>query len=68
MMRVLAVILLILGVLAAAYGGFSYTKERTAAEIGPIEIQVEEKERVNIPLWAGVAVAAVGALLLLRKP
>jgi hypothetical protein len=66
-MRVLAIVLLILGILAIAYGGFSYTKERTAAELGPIEIRVEEKERVNVPLWAGVAVAAVGAVLLLRK-
>lgn len=67
-MRALAVVLLILGVLAVAYGGFSYTKDRTAAELGPIRIRVEEKEHVNIPLWAGVAVAAVGAVLLLKKP
>jgi hypothetical protein len=67
-MRVLAVILLILGILAVAYGGFTYTKDRTAAEIGPIHVQVEEKKHVNVPLWAGVAIAAVGALLLLKKP
>jgi hypothetical protein len=67
-MRVLAVILLVLGILAVAYGGFSYTKESTAADIGPLEIKVEEKERVNGPLWAGVAGAVVGGLLLLKKP
>ena len=67
-MRVLAVILLILGILAVAYGGFTYTKDRTAAEVGPVEIKLEEKERVNIPLWAGVSIAVVGALLLLKKP
>jgi hypothetical protein len=66
-MRILAVVLLILGILAIAYGGFSYTKESTKAELGPIELRVEEKERVNIPLWAGVAVTAVGAALLLKK-
>jgi hypothetical protein len=67
-MRVLAVVLLVVGILAVAYGGFSYTKDRTAADLGPIEIKVEEKERVNIPLWAGVGIAVVGGLLLLRKP
>ena len=67
-MRILAVVLLVLGILAIGYGGFSYTKDETKAELGPIKIRVEEKERVNIPLWAGVAVAAVGAVLLLKKP
>ena len=67
-MRVLAVVLLIVGILAVAYGGFSYTKDRTAADLGPVQIQVKEKERVHIPVWAGLAIAAVGGLLLLRKP
>jgi hypothetical protein len=62
------VVLLVLGLLGIAYGGFSYTKDTTAAKIGPVEIEVNEKERVNVPLWAGVAVAAVGAVLLVRKP
>ena len=67
-MRALGIALLVLGLLGIAYGGFSYTKDTTAAKIGPIEIEVKEKEQVNVPLWAGVAVAAVGAVLLVRKP
>ncbi len=67
-MRAVGVVLLVLGLLGIAYGGFSYTKDTTAAKIGPVEIEVNEKERVNVPLWAGVAVAAVGAVLLVRKP
>jgi hypothetical protein len=66
--RGLGIVLLVLGLLGIAYGGFSYTKDKTAAKIGPLEIQVKEKEHVNVPLWAGVAVAAVGAVLLVRKP
>jgi hypothetical protein len=62
------IVLLVLGLLGIAYGGFSYTKDTTAAKIGPVEIEVKEKEHVNVPLWAGVAVAAVGAVLLVRKP
>jgi hypothetical protein len=64
-MRILGVVLVVLGILAIIYGGFWYTREEKAAEIGPVEIQVEKKERVNIPLWAGVATAAVGVVLLL---
>ena len=67
-MRAVGIVLLVLGLLGIAYGGFSYTKDTTAAKIGPVEIEVKEKEHVNVPLWAGVAVAAVGAVLLVRKP
>ena len=67
-MRVAGIVLLVLGLLGIAYGGFSYTQDKTAAKIGPIEIEVKEKKQVNVPLWAGIAVAAAGAVLLVRKP
>jgi len=60
-------VLLVLGVLALVYGGFSYTREKGDAKIGPIEIEVTEKERVNVPLWAGIAAVAVGGALVVRK-
>jgi len=65
--KLLGVVLLALGILAAAYGGFSYTKETDKVNLGPIHVAVEDKERVNIPLWAGVVVAIVGGVLLARK-
>ena len=67
-MRILGVALLVLGILAVAYGGFSYTKEKADANIGPIKIEVTEKERVNVPLWAGIVVAGTGLVLVLKKP
>jgi hypothetical protein len=66
-LRVLGIVLLVAGLLAVAYGGFSYTKDKTAAKIGPVEIQVTEKEHVNVPLWAGIGAAAAGAVLLFRR-
>jgi len=65
--KLLGVVLLALGILAVAYGGFSYTKKTDEVNIGPIHFEVKDKERVNIPLWAGVAVAIVGGVLLARK-
>lgn len=64
--KLVAFALIIAGVLALAYGGFSYTKDTDTAKIGPIEIQVKERERVNVPVWAGVAAAVVGGILLAR--
>jgi uncharacterized membrane protein YdcZ (DUF606 family) len=65
--KLLGVALLVLGILAVAYGGFSYTKSTDHVNLGPIHLDVQDKERVNIPLWAGVAVAIVGGVLLARK-
>jgi hypothetical protein len=65
--KLLGVVLLVVGLLALAYGGFSYTKNTDKVNIGPIHFEVQDKERVNIPLWAGVAVAIVGGVLLARK-
>jgi hypothetical protein len=64
-MRMLAIVLLIAGALALAYGGFSYTSETHEAKLGPVEIAITEKQRVNVPVWAGVAFLVVGSGLLL---
>ena len=66
-MKAAGLVLLVLGILALVYGGFSYTREKGDAKIGPIEIQVTEKERVNVPLWAGIGAVAVGGALLARR-
>lgn len=64
MSRIAALVLIVAGVLALAYGGFSYTREDTAVKVGPLELKVERKETVNIPLWAGVGAIAAGVVLL----
>jgi len=63
--RVIALVLVIGGVLGLAYGGFSYTKEDHEAKIGPLNISVQEKQNVNIPLWVGIGAIVVGGALLL---
>lgn len=66
--KMLAVLLVVGGVLALVYGGFSYTKETQAAKIGPIELTVSEPRNVNIPVWAGIAtIVAGGAIMLARR-
>jgi len=62
--KVLAFVLIAGGVLALLYGGFSYTKDTTAVKLGPLELTVQEKKTVNVPVWAGVGAIAVGAVLL----
>lgn len=62
--KLIGILLIVLGALAVAYGGFSYTKETHQADLGPLHMEVKEKERVNVPLWAGVAGFVAGVLLL----
>jgi hypothetical protein len=62
--KLIAVLLIIAGVLGLAYGGFSYTQDKTVAQVGPISINAAEKHTVNIPMWAGIGGIALGALLL----
>jgi TRAP-type C4-dicarboxylate transport system permease small subunit len=66
-MRMIAIVLLAAGVLALVYGGFSYTRQTHDAKLGPLEISVSEKQRVNVPVWAGVVLVAAGAGLLFTQ-
>jgi TRAP-type C4-dicarboxylate transport system permease small subunit len=63
--RVVALALIVAGALGLAYGGFTYTKETHQANLGPIELSVDEKETVKVPVWAGVGAIVIGAALLL---
>lgn len=66
--KILGIILLTAGILALAYGGFTYTQERHDVKIGPLELQVKDKERVSIPSWAGAGATVAGlALLVLAR-
>ncbi len=62
--KMIAIVLIVAGVLGLAYGGFSYTKETTGVKLGPIELKVQEKERVNVPLIVSAGAVALGVILL----
>ena len=68
--KLLAIVLIAAGTLGLMYGGFTYTKDTQQAKIGPLELTVQDKETVNVPVWAGVAAIVIGGGLLvfpLRK-
>jgi len=62
--KLIGAALIVAGVLGLVYGGFSYTKDTTAVKVGPIELSVQEKETVNVPLWAGIGAILVGGALI----
>lgn len=64
-MKLVGIVLIVAGILALVYGKFSYTKETTDVDLGLIELEIKDKETVNVPVWLGVAgIVAGGAMLL----
>ena len=66
-MRIIAIVLFVAGLLALVYGGFSYTKDTHDAKLGPLEVSISERQRVNVPVWAGVAMLVAGAGMMVAK-
>ena len=62
--KLLAIVLIVAGTLGLVYGSFTYTKDTQQAKIGPLELTVQDKETVNVPIWAGVAAIVIGGGLL----
>jgi uncharacterized membrane protein YidH (DUF202 family) len=63
-LMILGVILIIVGIVALAYGGFSFTTTEKVAEVGPLKLEKEETRSVPLPpVLGGLAVAAGIGLL-----
>ena len=62
--KLIGILLIGAGDIGQVVGSFSYTKETQAVKLGPLELTVQEKETVNVPLWAGLGAIALGAALL----
>jgi uncharacterized membrane protein YidH (DUF202 family) len=63
-MKALAVVLIVLGVLALAYGGFTYTHEKKVVDLGPIQASKKETNTVPLPPILGVVAIIGGGILL----
>lgn len=63
-LKIMAIVLIVAGVLALVYGGFTYTQGTQEASIGPLELTVKDKRTVSVPIWAGVGAIVAGAGML----
>ena len=65
--KMLALALIVAGVLALTYGGFTYTRKSHNLKLGDLELSVKDHETVNVPAWAGAGAVVVGAAMLFLR-
>ena len=61
---IVGILLIIIGVVALAYGGFSFTTSEKVVEIGPLKVEKEKTRPVPLPPILG-GLALVGGIVLL---
>lgn len=64
-MKIAGILLIVLGVVALAYGGFSYTRSEKIVDLGPIQATAETRETVPLPPILGGLALAGGIVLLI---
>jgi Na+-transporting methylmalonyl-CoA/oxaloacetate decarboxylase gamma subunit len=58
-LALVGVVLIILGILALAYQGITYTTREKVIDLGPLKAEVEKEKTVPLPpVLGGLAVAA----------
>jgi hypothetical protein len=62
-MKLIGILLIVLGVLGLAYGGFTYTKREKVIDLGAVQVSADREKTVPIAPIAGVA-AVVGGIAL----
>ena len=66
MNKTIGIILIVLGLVGLAYGGFNYTTREKVIDIGPIHASRDETHSIPVPPIAG-ALALIGGVLLVAR-
>jgi uncharacterized membrane protein YidH (DUF202 family) len=64
LLKILGILFIAAGVLALIFGSFNYTRKTRRAKLGAVELSTRNRRKVNIPVWAGVALIVIGVVLL----
>jgi len=63
MTRTVGGILIVLGLLGLAWGGFNYTTREKVIDLGPLKASVDKKNTIPLPPVVGGLAVAVGIVL-----
>ncbi|HVD93081.1 MAG TPA: hypothetical protein VNC21_12385 [Vicinamibacterales bacterium] len=62
---ILGIVLIVLGLVALAYQGFTYTTREKVLDIGPIHATAEREKTVPVPPLLGIVAVAAGVALVI---
>lgn len=65
-MRVLGILLIVIGIVALAYQGITYTTHKKVLDIGPIQATREERHTLPLPPVLG-ALALIGGVVIIAS-
>ena len=60
---IVGIILIAIGIIALAYGGFTYTKREKVIDAGPLQVSADKEHQVQFPPILG-GICLVGGILL----
>ncbi|MCY7351405.1 MAG: hypothetical protein LH606_12180 [Cytophagaceae bacterium] len=68
-MRNFGIVLIIIGILMMIFTGFNFQTEKKVVDLGPLEINRKENNRVGWPTYAGglVLLGGIGLVVMGRK-
>jgi len=64
-MKLIGIALIVVGVLALAFGGFSYTTRERLVDLGPLKVDADKEHTMPIAPIAGVAALVGGVALVM---
>lgn len=64
---IVGIILIAIGIIALAYGGFSYTKREKIIDAGPLQVSADREKTVPLPPILGGLCLVGGIVLLLAS-
>ena len=60
---IVGIILIVIGIIALAYGGFSYTKREKIIDAGPLQVSADREKTIPFPPILG-GICLVGGIVL----
>jgi drug/metabolite transporter (DMT)-like permease len=65
LMKLIGIVLIVVGVLGLALGGFSYTTREKVVDLGPLQVSADKEHNVPIAPVAGAAALIAGVALVM---
>ena len=63
-MKILGVILIVVGIVALAYQGITYTTNEKVVDLGPLKVEARREKTIPLPPLVGAA-AVIGGVILI---